>query len=400
MSSNSNRSSLVWLDPKKYDSVAPLWHDQYIWSPGLPVDDTIPLHQTSFIDVGGEQHGEEDGNEEDGLRGDVENNNNKTTLRSRASTGSIRHVAAIDAAASDGRDAPQSPDIGQTDVYRGDGDADASEKGKGSAKPSPFFDTGYDDDEAATAEARRRAAARRSWLISRAQRPQSAEFKRLRSFHLVPIDRARPSGEEGGQQPSPPLPTGSTTGSWPRDAEQDDGSRSRRPPAPVQDIIVVDEPPRRENASPTVASGSGAAADGKPTRADQSSSNQAPARRPRGKRQSSNSSAGESAGGQQIFRSPFGSKRKRRQETKAPDNTGPETTATGSRSKPQKQQQPPQPQGRRQPQKQQVSTLPPPRPTSKKSSTPRTSLKLDLNLEVEVQLKVSIRGDLTLSLFN
>ncbi|KAK6208960.1 hypothetical protein LQW54_006708 [Pestalotiopsis sp. IQ-011] len=399
MSSNSNRSSLVWLDPKKYDSVAPLWHDKYVWSPGLPVDDTIPLHQTSFIDVGG-GHGEEDGNE-DGSQ--EKTDSNMTTLRSRASTGSIRHVAAVDARESDGRDAPQpTGDVAQTDICGDDG---AGDKGKGSEKPPPFFDTGYaDDDEEATAEARRRAAARRSWLISRAQRPQSAEFKRLRSFHLVPTDKTRPSGGDGEQQPSPSLPTGSTTGSWPRDdAEQDDaGSRSRRPPAPVQDIIVVDEPPRREDVSPAAASGSGAAAGGKSTRTDQPSPNQAPIRRLRGNRQSSNSPAAESPGsqGQQIFRSPFGSKRKRRQEPKASDNTGPETTATGSRSQPQQQQQPPLPQGRRQPQKQQVSTLPPPRPAGKKSSTPRASLKLDLNLEVEVQLKVSIRGDLTLSLFN
>ncbi|KAI4596915.1 hypothetical protein KJ359_004825 [Pestalotiopsis sp. 9143b] len=398
MSSNSNRSSLVWLDPKKYDSVAPLWHDQYIWSPGLPVDDTIPLHQTSFIDVGGE-HGEEDGNE-DGSQEKTENN--KTTLRSRASTGSIRHVAAVDAGKSDEREAPQSADVAGTNTLGGDGDENASDKGKGTEKPPPFFDTGYGgDDEEATAEARRRAAARRSWLISRAQRPQSAEFKRLRSFHLVPTDKTRPSGEEGEQQqPSPPLPTGSTTGSWPRDAEQDDGSRSRRPPAPVQDIIVVDEPPRREDVSPAAASGSGAAADGKSTRTDTPIPNQAPTRRPRGKRQSPNSPATESPGGQgqQIFRSPFGSKRKRRQEPKASDNTGLKEMTAGSRSK--SPQQPPQPQGRRQPQKQQVSSLPPPRPAGKKSSTPRTSLKLDLNLEVEVQLKVSIRGDLTLSLFN
>ncbi|KAI0121743.1 hypothetical protein BJ170DRAFT_136580 [Xylariales sp. AK1849] len=43
-------SALVWVPAGKYDSVAPLWQDQYVWS-ALPVDGSLPLHQTSFIDI-------------------------------------------------------------------------------------------------------------------------------------------------------------------------------------------------------------------------------------------------------------------------------------------------------------------------------------------------------------
>lgn len=76
-------SSLVWLPPGKYDSIKSLWQDQYIWS-ALPVDNTIPLHQTSFIDFS---------------EGDAKTARSRaSTLRSRASTGSIRHVSNAEAA--------------------------------------------------------------------------------------------------------------------------------------------------------------------------------------------------------------------------------------------------------------------------------------------------------------
>ncbi|KAK8070238.1 hypothetical protein PG994_006854 [Apiospora phragmitis] len=40
----------IWLDPEKYGSLRPLWQDSYIWSP-VAVDESLPLHQTSFLDI-------------------------------------------------------------------------------------------------------------------------------------------------------------------------------------------------------------------------------------------------------------------------------------------------------------------------------------------------------------
>lgn len=44
----------IWLDPEKYGSLRPLWQDSYIWSP-VAVDESLPLHQTSFLDIDEDQ---------------------------------------------------------------------------------------------------------------------------------------------------------------------------------------------------------------------------------------------------------------------------------------------------------------------------------------------------------
>jgi hypothetical protein len=64
--------SLLWLPSGKYDSVKPLWQEGYIWNP-LPVDNTLPLHQTSFLDI----------NEKEAASA---TRSRATTLKSRAST--------------------------------------------------------------------------------------------------------------------------------------------------------------------------------------------------------------------------------------------------------------------------------------------------------------------------
>ncbi|KAK1973024.1 hypothetical protein LZ32DRAFT_597884 [Colletotrichum eremochloae] len=48
----SKRDSLtVWLPKEMYGSVEPFADDRYIWSP-MPFDESLPVEQTSFIDMG------------------------------------------------------------------------------------------------------------------------------------------------------------------------------------------------------------------------------------------------------------------------------------------------------------------------------------------------------------
>ncbi|ETS85929.1 hypothetical protein PFICI_03954 [Pestalotiopsis fici W106-1] len=352
-------SSLVWLPSKKYDSVRPLWQDQYIWSP-LPVDNTIPLHQTSFIDIS-----ENDAKEATRSRAN--------TLRSRAaSTGSIKHVMRDD----DNGEAALIPIQGSV---CGDDDDDDHDNGGGDEEPNTERgDTEQDGHEKLSQEVRR-AAARRSVLMSTKQRPQSsAEFKRLRSFHLPDRVRSEPST--------------ATSEAWPPDVQ-------------LPEVIVVDEPPRDKRNVPSAV---GDEAIGKPSRAQvpvvatrRIQVPPVPDSKSRAKRQSSMFSVTELPtmdlpDSQPILRSKtFGSQRKRRQETKTEHS---KREAKPHRSKHhQARQQSPAP----------LPTLPPPTrqpepksSTTRKGQAARTSLRLDLNLEVEVQLKVSLHGDLTLSLLN
>lgn len=62
----AKRDSLtVWLPKEMYGSVEPLADDRFIWCP-MPFDNSLPVEQTSFIDMGG----------------DDEDNNNKEPARS------------------------------------------------------------------------------------------------------------------------------------------------------------------------------------------------------------------------------------------------------------------------------------------------------------------------------
>ncbi|KAG7073521.1 WSC domain-containing protein [Colletotrichum scovillei] len=50
----AKRDSLtVWLPKEMYGSVEPLADDRFIWCP-MPFDNSLPVEQTSFIDMGGD----------------------------------------------------------------------------------------------------------------------------------------------------------------------------------------------------------------------------------------------------------------------------------------------------------------------------------------------------------
>ncbi|KAF3013069.1 hypothetical protein E8E14_010667 [Neopestalotiopsis sp. 37M] len=402
-------SSLLWLPPKKYDSVRPLWQDQYIWSP-LPVDHTIPLHQTSFIEIS-----ENDAKEQAATAAARSRANTLSRSRNRPiSTGSIKHVIRDH----DGRQAAweekeEEAEKPIEDVEVGSDDAEDKEAQEGRMPKTKQDDFGIQNGHSASPQqVRRAAAARRSaWMYTK-QRPQSADFKRLRSFHLP--DRVR----------SEPSVVATSSEAWPRGTDES----AARPP--LQEISVVDEPSNRNARNLPVAEGDDEddGANGK-----QEARGQMPMSLPvktqsldnsrllRTTRQSSRSSLTELPSIEvvpntqpPIFRSTFGSQRKKRQEVKPDQHATRETTPQRPRQDQgsQRQQQPPAPPTP----PHQTPMLPPPtvtRPTGqpKSGSTTttttrkghakaRTSLKLELNLEVEVQLKVTIRGDVTLSLLN
>ncbi|KAK2050137.1 hypothetical protein LZ31DRAFT_590048 [Colletotrichum somersetense] len=53
----AKRDSLtVWLPKEMYGSVEPFADDRYIWSP-MPFDESLPVEQTSFIDMGSKAGG-------------------------------------------------------------------------------------------------------------------------------------------------------------------------------------------------------------------------------------------------------------------------------------------------------------------------------------------------------
>ncbi|KAK9417321.1 hypothetical protein SUNI508_08901 [Seiridium unicorne] len=140
-------SSLVWLPPRKYDSVRPLWQDEYIWSP-LPVDNTIPLHQTSFIDI----------TETDAQVA----RSTASTLRSRARTGSIKYVA------------------GDGNSLDSVSDAQAHEESDSAQRH------GVADGETYTHHLR-------ATLKAKLIRPGTLDSKRLRSFHLPARVKSEPT---------------------------------------------------------------------------------------------------------------------------------------------------------------------------------------------------------------
>lgn len=58
----------VWLPKELYSSVEPFADQRYIWCP-MPFDDSLPVEQTSFIKMGGEEDGVYGGTHQLGLRG-------------------------------------------------------------------------------------------------------------------------------------------------------------------------------------------------------------------------------------------------------------------------------------------------------------------------------------------
>ncbi|KAI1334013.1 hypothetical protein F5Y15DRAFT_403133 [Xylariaceae sp. FL0016] len=63
---SKRNSAVVWLPSDSFNALAPMWQDQYVWSPAA-VDPTLPIEQTSFIKTDGDEDGEDD--ERDGERG-------------------------------------------------------------------------------------------------------------------------------------------------------------------------------------------------------------------------------------------------------------------------------------------------------------------------------------------
>ncbi|KAK1636798.1 hypothetical protein BDP81DRAFT_428370 [Colletotrichum phormii] len=59
----AKRDSLtVWLPKEMYGSVEPFADDRFIWCP-MPFDNSLPVEQTSFIDMGGDDENDSNNNE-------------------------------------------------------------------------------------------------------------------------------------------------------------------------------------------------------------------------------------------------------------------------------------------------------------------------------------------------
>ncbi|KAK1690636.1 hypothetical protein BDP55DRAFT_724256 [Colletotrichum godetiae] len=59
----AKRDSLtVWLPKEMYGSVEPFADDRFIWCP-MPFDNSLPVEQTSFIDMGGDDESDSNNNE-------------------------------------------------------------------------------------------------------------------------------------------------------------------------------------------------------------------------------------------------------------------------------------------------------------------------------------------------
>lgn len=52
----------VWVPKGVYNSVAPIWDERYAWHP-MAVDDSLPMDQTSFIQVDNKDKGHDDNSE-------------------------------------------------------------------------------------------------------------------------------------------------------------------------------------------------------------------------------------------------------------------------------------------------------------------------------------------------
>lgn len=52
----------VWVPKGVYNSVAPIWDERYAWHP-MAVDDSLPMDQTSFIQVDNKDKGHEESSE-------------------------------------------------------------------------------------------------------------------------------------------------------------------------------------------------------------------------------------------------------------------------------------------------------------------------------------------------
>lgn len=65
----------VWVPKGVYNSVAPIWDERYAWHP-MPVDDSMPMDQTSFIQVDNTDKGHEQNSESHAQAADSPSNEN------------------------------------------------------------------------------------------------------------------------------------------------------------------------------------------------------------------------------------------------------------------------------------------------------------------------------------
>ncbi|KAI1848449.1 hypothetical protein JX266_005755 [Neoarthrinium moseri] len=301
-------SALLWVPAGKYDSVSPLWQDQYIWSP-VPVDKSLPLHQTSFLEI--------------------DESEAATAVRSRANTSTSnttrQNISAL---------------VSERVLDHEAGERDAAEldqamgiKGRHHGSTSAFLV----------------APAKRQPLTPTVEnkpkgtvlRPDLSKAKRLRSFHLLRKARtgsfSRPAALETYDQTH----------------EKTSVAVTKAPEAPGED----EEPTLTETSAGKEACGDTAKEPSKGT-SQRSVGNQRARPRQRKDRLA-----------------------KVKAQRGIDDTHKPDTKVQQAliQAPIESQQQP-------------LSNTP--------SGSQSMSLKLDLNLDIEVQLKVTLRGDLTLSLMN
>ncbi|KAH8199767.1 hypothetical protein TruAng_006048 [Truncatella angustata] len=296
-------SSLVWLPPKRYDSIKSIWQDQYIWSP-LPVDNSIPLDQTSFLDIS---------------KDDAEVARSRSnTLRSRASTGCIRQV----------QDGEEAQDL--------------------VARAQPYSEEEISYAEAIPCKDNPRRHGVKGTPSTIAPRPSALSSNRLRSFHLpgrIQAERVSPKAES-------------------RPGEQ--GHKV----SPLQEIVVADEKPS-QILDPPIAPIVGRAQStvGLPSMHHEShfitlgNAVEQPAEETR-------------QGTQAQQRRPLPKMREPQYKSAGKEQSKVRTVTKPSNDSLRR------------------------KPSQRTSQSKRTSLRLSLNLDVEVQLKVSLYGDLTLTLLN
>lgn len=183
-------SSLLWLPAGRYDSVRPLWQEGYVWSP-LPVDNSLPLHQTSFLDI-------------DEREAASAARSRATTLRSRASTQTL-----------------------PGEMPRGD-----------TARRSSLAETGQSEQETTTplqnsdGTIRKRRTSRRASAAGGQTNPDAdSTLTRLRSFHLgdkLQETPDKPAGTARTRRPRRKSQAG-TQGGPDEDPGPDERSRQRTP---------------------------------------------------------------------------------------------------------------------------------------------------------------------------
>lgn len=298
-------SSLIWLPPTKYESIKALWQGQYIWS-ALPVDNTIPLHQTAFLCI----------NENDAKTARSRAN----TLGSRASTGSIPDVSSANKVL---EQAAQDSPCNEDQSHR------------------------LSDLETSDDRSRQKIKARPS--LGRL-RPVLSSSKRLRSFHLPARIRTGPT---------PVVKTPLV-----EDAKVDAG-----PPAAQEIKIGSDDKFQEKTVEPGT---SGHELFMKPSMIKTGENAMEQRKVLHGQMQ-------------EPFRGQGPRKMQRRRHSRNTNN--PE----GPKQRRQHQKPMGGPTGENHVDR---------RPSDRTRKPPQLSLRLDLNLDIEIQLKVTLHGDLTLSLLS